>query len=595
MARHSAPSLSPGFTPTRWDRVLARIGLQGLGNLPRAVRPPATLAIAHLPEPIAALPHNLNTAITGPEGLLWDVWRQQLLQALLDSAPVFVMASSQAEMDQMLASPAAQDAWQRGRLQAWVLPAAQQQALAQAHALPELLTELHMAGLRPSQALLCTNGSALLEHIDLRQLEQMSNQWRNWSLHRSQPAVWCFPMHPANPQVRNVVSALSRGFLYAAHLEDQGNDSALLLERWDSPHGALFNTRYGLQLDDGVLSANGSIERGAQARMEQAPDADTVYATTACLHQLRTLPTHWVSVDGWPEAEAIAHSAIGATLLLDAGQAEQFETLAALVYRLRTSHPRTLKIVVQETVSRLRTHHEQALLYLGANDVLYKEMRFARVIRRIQDLRDQVFPHMPSAEWHSALQDFLPVPAHGYQPPERFITLLRQMLEQAQRHELDHSLVQLHLLPHVSHSMALQSFCGTRAGDVLTADRHSLWLFLYACREVDVDHTIPRVFSLPQENLFSSQTTYTQLHGIAEQLDHLQEEEQEHPLPDYRNLLAGLDTPHAPAPQPTSTEHAPALPQALERPPTLLPTAASAQHWQASPLSQRQPASETAP
>lgn len=594
MATRTPSSALSSAPPSRWGRFLSRIGLQGLGQLPEAVRPPATLAITGLPEQIAPLPAGVNTAITGAEGTAFSQWRQHLLRSLLGTAPVFVLAPTAAALDALLAHADLQDALAHGRLQAWVLPASAQSRIA-AGQLPELLSDLHTIGLRPHHALFCADATPLLEPASLAQLARMSSQWLHWVRTRKQPSVWCFPLHPGQPKARSVVSAMARCFLYAAHLETAPTGSALMLERWDSPRGALFNTRYGVHhLPDGVTEADGSIMRGAQARMSLAPDSLTVYVTLACLHNLRTLPPHWEIVDDWQAAATVCQSAIGATVLLDAGTTEDFDALAALVHHLRVSHPPTLKIVVLETVAKLRTHHELALLHAGANDVLYKELRFARVVRRVQDLRDQVWLREIPGDWSTALQEFMPVPTHGYQAPEHFINLVRSMLDKAERLGLDHALVQLHMLPHVSHTMALKAFCGTRDGDLLTADQQSVWLFLFACREVDVDSTLPRLFSIPQDNLFSSQTSYSQIPGIAAQLTHLLEQNMQHPLPDYARAIGvadGASVSAGPVAQPgpfapASAAPLPEVPQVHSAPGVRQPAIPTALQWRARPLGQ---------
>lgn len=580
----AAQAPSPTSQPaSRWDRLLARLGLQGLGNLPQAVRPPATLGIDGIPEQLAPLPSRLNTAVTGPDGEHFWLWRQQLLRSLKESAPVFVLAASAQEMDHLLAPEDLREAHTAERIQTWIWPSDAQNIVA-ARQFPDWLAELHTAGLRPQHALFCTNASALLEQLNLLQLDRTSSQWLHWARQRRQPSVWCFPLQPGRSQVRHVVSAMARCFLYAAHLENTLRGEALLLERWDGAHGAVFNSRYGLQLAHGLIRADGSVVRGAQARMAQAPDANVVYATAACLLKLRTLPPHWESVADWQTMEASSAHAVGATILLDAGTLEQFDTLAALVHRLRISHPPTLKIVVLEATVKLRTHHELALLALGANEVLYKELRFARVIRRIEDLRDHVYASDVPADYEVALQDFMPVATHGYQAPHAFITMARSMVAQAERHAMDHAMVQLHLLPHVSHTMALREFCGTRYGDLMTADQHSVWLFLFACREIDVDDTLPRLFNMPLNNLFSSQTSYAQLPGIADQLSILTAQDLAHPLPDYGQLMQQQERRRTTRTETARAEPpAPAMP-VHESPVFSAPSAAALVQWSSHPL-----------
>lgn len=556
-------------TPTRpwWKRWIALLRRPGRRRTNATRRPPATLAIADIPERIAALPTRMNTALTGPEDTHFRRWQRQLIRSLLSSASVvFVIAESSRSMDRLLAVSDLQTALEQGRIRPWILSLDAQAHIAR-NRLPELLSELHAAGLRPEHALLCTNAAGLLQHARLNHLERMTSQWVHWARQRPAASVWCFVVETEQPGVRPVISAMARCFLYAAHLEVTSAEPALVLERWDSPQGALFHTRYGLEpTASGLLRASGSIVRGSAARLAQAPDATHVYATEACLHNLRALPPNWKIVPDWNALQQATQASIGATLLLDAGMPEQFEALAALVHQLRRTHALALKIVVLETSSKLRSHHEQALLQLGANEVFYAEMRMARIVRHVQELRDHVYQRDIPPDWQSVLADFLPPPERGYQPPVQFMALIQGMLPSAQRQKLSHTLVRLQLLPHVSHSMAVKAYCGTRAGDLLTADAHSLWLFLYACREVDVDDTLERLFSTATANLFSSQISYSQLAGISQQLDLLQEANEQHPLPDYSALLDEPLRPPSPAVSPSS-----APPPSLHAAPTAQP------------------------
>lgn len=581
---------------------MGRLGLTAARpQAPSAVRA-ATLSVADIPEHIAPLPAHMNTALTGPCGTPFRRWQRQLLRSMLASAPeVFLIADSAQAMEQLLAVPDLQEALAQSRIRPWILPVAMQTQIA-AHKLSDFLSELHTAGLRPHHALLCTNATGLLQQAHLPQLERMTSQWRHWAKTRQQASVWCFTVDAEHSYIRPIISTLSRCFLYVAHLEIAPANNALVLERWDSPQGALFHTRYGLSpAADGLLHANGSIERGATARLEQAPDAHAVYVTQACQHSLRTLPTHWIVVENWEAAEEAMRSATAATLLLDTGMPTQFEAIASLIYRLRSTHPSTLKIAVLETNAKLRTYHELALLQLGANEVFYAEMRTARIVRHLQALEAQVYRRDLPADWQGVLQDFLPVPEHGYQSPSRFAELVRTMLDSAKRQGLSHTLVQLPLLPHVSHNMALRAYHGTRMGDLVTADAESLWLFLYTCHEVDLTHTLGRVFTPPTTNLFSSHIIHNQLPGIAQQLVRLLESDAQQPLPDYSHILeehrakdahATIATAHHPEQFPASSAPRSSPPAAKAIAPAV---SAAGLTWQAFPLGTSTALQEHAP
>lgn len=155
--------------------------------------------------------------------------------------------------------------------------------------------------------------------------------------------------------------------------------------------------------------------------------------------------------------------------------------------------------------------------------------------------------------------------------------------------------MQLPVLPQVPHLDALRTCRALRDGDLVSADRDSLYVFLFACREPDVDAALQRLFSAPLEHFFSSQTTDSTQPGIRAVLERLRSAVALG-LPDYSLYLEA-----APAAAPGHAAQALAPPatdafSAVPALPSLVPTCevvAMPIHVHARPIARRSPAPTT--
>jgi cellulose biosynthesis protein BcsE len=185
-----------------------------------------------------------------------------------------------------------------------------------------------------------------------------------------------------------------------------------------------------------------------------------------------------------------------------------------LVYALRSRHGRALKIVVRETQDKLRANLEQALLCLGANSVVYREVGFARMLRLLDELSDTTYARALQPDYERARGGFMPDALRGYLGASAFCDTVEAMLERSSSVGLRHSFLRLSMQSHVAHADAVRACVALRDGDVLTADHDALYVFMFACAETDVDAALGRLFSIPPTELFAAQTQYRSVEGV---------------------------------------------------------------------------------
>jgi hypothetical protein len=191
-----------------------------------------------------------------------------------------------------------------------------------------------------------------------------------------------------------------------------------------------------------------------------------------------------------------------------------------------------LKIVVHETQDKLRSNVEQALLALGANAVVYREVGFARLQRLLEDMRDETFARTVPSDFAATRAAYMPDALRGYLPLPAFCESVRDMLARTSHKGLTHSFLRLSMQPHVAHVDAIQACLALRDGDVLSADQDALYVFMFACSEVDIDPALSRLFAIPPSELFAAQTLYGSLDGVHAVLRNLQEAARQG-VPDY--------------------------------------------------------------
>lgn len=312
--------------------------------------------------------------------------------------------------------------------------------------------------------------------------------------------------------------------------------------RWQ---GGLQNCCYGLHQGEGGLELEGSVIDTARQRLRAAPRQGCVLAMAAALAGQTGVPEHWQILADAAALEAELPTLGAATLLLAYEGPATFMDLVRWVHRLRLAHPRHLKILVRETGAKLRYGAEAILFKAGVSGVIYRELGFSRVIQQVHAQSSQIYQGEPLADLDELLAAAEPPPVSGYLPPERFCRQVREMVERSAVLGIEHCLLRLPLLRRVTHRDALAQCRVGRHGDVVSADREGLYLFLFACREPDVAASLARIFAEPVDTLFESMSILPGDALILRSIDDLARQAEQEGLPDYSPLLAPRAVPVA--------------------------------------------------
>ena len=398
--------------------------------------------------------------------------------------------------------------------------------------------EIDACGVTAQHALLVQEGQAIFDWQNHDLLIKQWQAWKAWAASHHAPILLIIKdingAHGFLPLLRVLPELVPN----LAVLDADCGGGLLTVERWAGQDKSV-HRQFGLKLSalDKSLRLDGSEMDARGQVVLYAPDQGRVIVTAATVAGVKGVPAEWTVVNDLSGMEAACHNAVAATILLHADGDQEFEVLSRFVHRMRLSYPRSLKIIVREVGNKLRYNNELMLLRLGVNLIAYKEIPFSRLVQVINDMSDQIFSRPVENDYLLAAQAAEPNRVAGYLSPSTFCREVAAMLKRSERINLGHSLIRLPILSRVAHLDALQACQARRFGDIFTADQNSVYLFLFACRESDVDSTLDRLFSVPVTELFSSRIIEPTPELILDTVGHLRRDNESSPMSDYSVML----------------------------------------------------------
>lgn len=425
-------------------------------------------------------------------------------------------------------------------------------ALLAQHGAERVVDEFDQFGVPDGSHVIIAPADAALNWRNAKAAIQQARAYKEWCDDRDLTGLFLFGS--AIPPVASQVSLrmLADSFAGIAHLRGDGAQFHWDIEHWRGAEATVIDQSFPVGFDAQGAPFVLQDSAGDSETALRAPDEADVFSTRGAVAGDANVPESWQLLpDGADWLDAVGN-AVAATCLLDHGPSRNFRELARTVYDTRLRFGNALKIVVRIRGQRLRYNDELLLLRLGANTVVPSDASLSDVQARILALQGRLYTRELADDFDQAVLAAAPPPAGGYQAPASFSFVSKETMVRAETLGLENALVRLHIMPNVPHLDALSACRLKRPGDLFTADENSVYLFLFACRESDIDATVDRVFSVPLAELFEGQTRSATSDSIRSALDELSGRLEIAPMADFSAQLAGgVAAAGATAPAPT--------------------------------------------
>lgn len=402
-------------------------------------------------------------------------------------------------------------------------------------------------------------------------------KWREWAEHRDVAVLLMFRQSGMNGN--DVMSLLApHAHLYAgmARIKSKYGVATWEVFHWFCETGLMAGKSFPLHLGSERRLEVPREEESAASGIELAADETRILALRSAFLPKEPPPGGWLMADGQAEDMlARLSGAVASTIVLSFSSSTDFISLVRCVFELRKQCGPRLKIVIREIHARLRYGQETLAVRLGANLVVPAEISYARFLSLTSMVQGQVFRQQLPATFEQAISDAMPEDAQGYLPPHDFSQAVATTLERSRMLHVQNVLLRLPLAYGLLPLDALRYCNIKRAGDFCTADHRNVYLFLYACRESDIDKALERLFGLPVSEIFSSEERFMSAHRIRNAMTDFDARLEAEKFPDLTNELAALTsarTAARPAETPAAVKKGPAVlrypapPPAVQRP-----------------------------
>jgi cellulose biosynthesis protein BcsE len=380
---------------------------------------------------------------------------------------------------------------------------------------------------------------------------------RFWRAHAEQAECALVLLFRERVRALATLWPLAQAFAGLVELKSRYGATSLGIFHWFHPERLQVNRSVPLRPNaQGVLAAHEATPdtQGAElapgmAAIAPAADETRCIAMRSVFAPQEKAPTGWrITDDDLGLLQSLGEGAVAATFVLAFTPDTDFDQLARCLYTLRKRGGHRVKILVREVGSRLRYNQETLAVRLGANLVVPAELSTPRFLSLGTMVQGQVFPHGLPSSYEQALKEAMPEQERGYLPPAEFTRAVRTALAHSRVLGVQVALLRLPLAYGLLPLDALRYCKVKRAGDLCTADAASVYVFLYACRENDVDTTLERLFTLPIGELFTSDDRLLAPRAIEDVLRDIDQRHASDRFPDLSGELARLLA----APSPTA-------------------------------------------
>lgn len=435
-----------------------------------------------------------------------------------------------------------------------------------------ILNELESYHLPPQSICLLEGAEKLFQLQDRELLREQLKTLSRWFRERGHCGVLlCEPLADETQQLP-VLAETWRGELagMVELVEENQRQFLWKVEFWRTEDGVALGHDYPLLLNEsGYLALDAFRPYFKYEENEKvAHDSEWVIATQIAVQDEAWLPPHWTTVANYEAILEKCQTLHTATVILHANR-DQIQELAKTIYLLRKQSGKALKILVREGKHALRYHYELLLLRVGANLVVSQNPSFSRLASAIESLRGQLFQRSLPADLDGVLTAAMNSDVSGYVAVPQFIEHARVSISKSRELGLSQALIQLPLLPHIPILDALQLCVLSRSGDIVTAHRNQVYLFLFACRPSDIAGVLSRVFKQPVDSLFSGEIRGIDDLTMLEMVADLEQQLRSDPAVNYSELLQKQRESHATTQQAKSVDATPTVPAPVRQFPML--------------------------
>lgn len=384
--------------------------------------------------------------------------------------------------------------------------------------------------------------TADLDCLDQKQLTQSIKAYKNFSI-QSGATVLFLTSGPEVTNYRFLFRQLNSVFDGIVYVESDSAMRVLEYDYWHHSTGVIANVQYPLTIENDCFKVVlENITEKHTAASGVFADENDVWIVKGAIPEGTKLPSKYKIIEDNHALFSKGPKLEAATLVFAVSRYTDLAQLAKHCFELRKNCGRWLKLVIQNVDGVIRHQDECLFLTLGVNLILYSFSEPSRLLSQVQSIQGFQFsrPLPPSVE--HVLQFTENTFSKGYLPFIEFTKQVEVHSDSAVNLGVSGVLVKLELLPRIDPIHPLHLFHIKREGDVFSLVENTVYLYLHACRENDVNNAIKHLFKLETNDFFAQQNIISDHFYIQQECKQLRRNYAGQDITDYSAQLAENDS-----------------------------------------------------
>ena len=414
----------------------------------------------------------------------------------------------------------------------------------------QLIKELKYFAKARGDLVVIENATAVLGVGDIDNAGRFVRIWRRFLQEQQNTVLMCLGGIEGNPILLNNLRQIQDELAGLAICIAADGKTRWDVQHWYTTTGIGAGQTFDLQFDEQrILEAHAEQVQTQQQAHGHSVDIESVWTVQAVVKN-EEVPQSWSVSAHIGQLVEDCGSAVSGTLVLPYTNQTVMKELARLVFELRKNHGRQIKILVREISARMRHAEERLLRHLGASFVVPMEIGFSRLLGIVESVKDLEFEGNLSDDFEQAFIMANPERKLGYLAPADFISHVHELIVQAQSYGIKFAFVKLNVYRAMSVREVLKICQIRRPGDICSADKQHVYLFLFGCRESDISKALQFIFNLPIAQLFNSEERNSNVDEALLALETFEQEAAKGRLTDHTGWLAKnrIDSQDTPGP-----------------------------------------------
>ncbi len=383
------------------------------------------------------------------------------------------------------------------------------------------------------------NGALFIDLSDLLLGDVASNEYlvnllKRFAKRHHVTLVLLFNESEADSKVESFLLHQRTDFFGVMKFLGEVEPNALHIDIWYTQTGCVVNQSYRIQNLNGqlALSSSDNIDI-ALAQFEQV---DVIVS-----HEHKQvgskLSKSWTVASSTEALFELAKQNPSTTVLMYALSSTSLKTLAQQIYQLRQMAGKNLKVIVLEVDLNLRLTEQSILRCLGANLILPNKIHINTLINIISSTANLVYAGDLTADFNDIYdQESMPTRL-GYLPPNAFTTEIALLGSSCVKYGISSALIILEIPSGIAPMDTIKYAQFNRYGDIFTILDNAIYVYLYGCRDEDIDATLTYVLGAEPLLIFRSLTRYVKADAIQLQTIRFAEYIERNPIVDYQDNI----------------------------------------------------------